>query len=109
MSSDKYDSLANELMSKLLRQFGNASGNSNNGNGNVTSSSIPVVPPSSALVILGLLTGSLEVTSVLVDKTQLVQIVISGSLKQKTELEKMIDQIGKKPFDDVVKAFLSRL
>lgn len=47
-------------------------------------------------------------TSILVDKNQLVQFVLSGSLKKKTPLEQMIDQIGSMPFDEVMKAVLDR-
>lgn len=64
--------------------------------------------PSNALVIAGLLSGSLNVLSVLIDRDQAVQIVLEGSLKQKTDLEKMLDQIGSMPFDDVLKAILGR-
>jgi hypothetical protein len=45
----------------------------------------------------------------LVDRDQIVQIVLEGSLKKKTELEKMLDEIGSMPFDEVVKAMLERL
>ena len=67
------------------------------------------INPSQALVIAGILAGVLDVDSVLVDKEQTVQILLSGSLKQKTQLEKMMDQIGTMPFDDVIKALIERL
>lgn len=66
------------------------------------------ITPAQALVIAGILAGTLEVTSVLVDKNQVVEILLSGSLKKKTPLEKMIDQIGKMPFDDVMRALMDR-
>jgi len=69
----------------------------------------PVINPSTALVVIGLLSGVLQVDSVLVDREQTVQFVLSGSLKQKTQLEKVMDQIGAMPFDEVMKAFLGRL
>ena len=65
--------------------------------------------PSQILVISGLLGGVLHVDSVLVDRDQHIQIILEGSLKRKTELEKMMDQIGKMPFDEVLKAMLERL
>ena len=65
--------------------------------------------PSQILVIGGLLGGVLEVQSVLVDKSQIVQIVLAGSLKQKTQLEKIMDQMGTMPFDEVMKAIVGRL
>lgn len=67
------------------------------------------INPSQAIIIGGLLAGVLEVTSVLVDRNQTVQIVLSGSLKKKTELEILLDQIGSRPFDEVIKTMLGRL
>ncbi|ABR47245.1 hypothetical protein Amet_1028 [Alkaliphilus metalliredigens QYMF] len=69
------------------------------------------ITPSQALVVLGLLTGALQVVSVLVDREQSVQLVLSGSLKKKeqSELEKVMGQIGHLPFDEVVKAMMGRL
>ncbi|MDD4237394.1 MAG: hypothetical protein PHT62_02375 [Desulfotomaculaceae bacterium] len=65
--------------------------------------------PQKILVVLGLLGGVLEVTSVLVDKDQTVQFVLSGTLKRPTRLDKMMNEIGKMPFDDVLKTVLDRL
>jgi len=65
--------------------------------------------PSQVLIIGGLLGGALEVTSILIDKDQTIEIVLAGSLKRKTDLEKMLDQIGDIPFDEVVSAILARL
>ncbi len=67
------------------------------------------ITPSQALVIGGIIGGVLNIESVLVDKNQIVEIVLSGSLKKKTELEKMLDQIGSMPFDDVIRTMLERL
>ncbi|MFZ5643042.1 MAG: hypothetical protein ACOY46_05585 [Bacillota bacterium] len=64
--------------------------------------------PSQLLVILGLLGGVFEVTSLLVDKDQEVQIVLTGSLKRKTELDKKLDEIGSLPFDEVMGAIIGR-
>lgn len=65
--------------------------------------------PQIILVVLGLLGGVLEVTSVLVDKDQLVQFVLSGTLKRPTRLDKMLNEIGSMPFDDVLRAIMNRL
>jgi hypothetical protein len=51
----------------------------------------------------------LDIDSVLVDRRQEVQIVLVGSLKQKTSLEKTLDEIGSMPFDEVLKAMVGRL
>lgn len=62
--------------------------------------------PSSLLVIAGLITGVLNVESVLVNRNQVVQIVIAGELKRKTQLEKVMECIGKLPFEDIIKAII---
>jgi hypothetical protein len=67
------------------------------------------ITPSQAIVIGGILGGVLNIESVLVDKNQTVEIVLSGSLKKKTVLEKMLDQVGSMPFDEVIKTMLERL
>lgn len=67
------------------------------------------ITPSQLVVIAGILGGVLEVDSITVDKDQTVQILLEGSLKRKTELEKVMDEIGQKPFDEVLKAMLGRL
>ncbi len=67
------------------------------------------ITPSQALIIGGIIGGVLNVESVLVDKNQTVEIVLSGSLKKKTDLEKMLDQVGSMPFDEVIKTMLERL
>jgi hypothetical protein len=65
--------------------------------------------PQKILVILGLLAGVLEVTSVTVSKDQIVEFVLSGTLKRPTRLDKMLDEIGKMPFEDVMRAVMERL
>ncbi|MCT4619921.1 MAG: hypothetical protein N4A62_11105 [Marinisporobacter sp.] len=67
--------------------------------------------PGQILVILALLAGVLEVESVTIDKDQGVDIVLTGSLKRpkaKTQLEKIMDQVGCLPFDQVMKNILGR-
>ncbi len=65
--------------------------------------------PAQISVIFGLLTGALSVNSVLVDRNQAVEIVLTGSLKRKTELDNILDVIGSMPFDEVLKAMMGRL
>lgn len=62
--------------------------------------------PSQLLIIAGFLTGTLEVNSVLISKDQIIEIVLTGTLKKKTQLDKVMEQIGKMPFDRVVKAII---
>lgn len=108
-SSDGLNSLAKDIMDKLSRkEQGGKKNQASNGNGGAGINGCALTP-SKALVIGGLLGGVLDVDSILVDKDQTVQIVLVGSLKQKSELEKMLDQIGSMPFDEVVKAMMERL
>jgi len=67
------------------------------------------INPSQVLIISALLTGVLEVTSVLVDRNQTIEIVLTGSLKKKTDLQRLLDQIGSETLDEVVKVMLGRL
>ncbi|MGI6491530.1 MAG: hypothetical protein GX949_05785 [Peptococcaceae bacterium] len=65
--------------------------------------------PQKILIILGLLGGVLDVTSVQVNKDQTVDFVLSGTLKRPTRLDKMLDEIGGMPFEQVLKAIMDRL
>ncbi|MCF8010928.1 MAG: hypothetical protein K9L17_10405 [Clostridiales bacterium] len=61
---------------------------------------------SEILVIAGLLGNVLSVDSILVDRDQLIQIVLSGSLKRKTELDKILEKMEDMPFEDVMKGII---
>lgn len=105
---DQLNSLSKSIMERLgLNEKGK--NKDNNSSGCDDGKKKLSLTPSQVLVIAGILGGTLEVASVLVDKDQIVQIILQGSLKQKTELEKMMDKIGSMPFDEVVKAMLGRL
>lgn len=104
-SSDQLNAMAKTIMDRL--GLSNKESNNNHETCKEGKKNIALTP-SQALVVAGILGGVLEVNSVLVDKDQIVQIVLQGSLKQKTELEQMLDNIGSKPFDEVVKAMLGR-
>ena len=64
------------------------------------------ISPASLLVLLGLLSGSLQVNSVLVDTDQQVQILLSGSLRRKTELDKILDKIAPLSCETVIQAII---
>ena len=109
-SQDQLNAMAKELISRL--GSGGSTGGSKGKGGADSSSSNKgrlEITPSQALVIAGILGGTLDVVSVLVDRDQTVQILLEGSLKRKTELENMFEQIGKMPFDEVLKAMLGRI
>ncbi len=99
------------LKDVLSRLNSNVSPNASAGTGGKDGSAgkAPVITPSQLIVIGGILGGALEVTSVLVDKNQTIEILLTGSLRKRTDLEKLLDQIGSMPFDEVVKAMLGRL
>lgn len=62
--------------------------------------------PSQLLVIAGLVSGVLNVESLFITRDQAVQIVLVGSLRRPTPMEKTMEQIGKLPFNQVVKHLL---
>lgn len=80
--------------------------NENHNENNNTSKSCINLIPSKLIVIAGFLSGVLEVNSVLVSRDQEVQIVLTGSLKQQTQLDQVMEQIGKLPFDQVIKSII---
>lgn len=63
--------------------------------------------PSQLLVIAGIIAGGLQVESVLVNRNQSIEIVLIGELKRKTQLDKIMEQIGKMPFDQVMKSIIN--
>ncbi|OEF97888.1 hypothetical protein BHF68_13665 [Desulfuribacillus alkaliarsenatis] len=65
--------------------------------------------PAQLLVIIGILAGSLQVDSIAIDKDQTIQILLAGSLKRKTQLDEMLDEMGEMPFEQVFKAMMNRL
>lgn len=110
-SHNNYDSAINNIFSRLLGAESESSGQKkcNNSSSGSNSSILSQLTPSKILVIAGLLGDVFTVDSVLVDRDQNVEIVLIGSLKQKTQLEKVMDQVGKLPFDEVLKSIIGRL
>jgi hypothetical protein len=66
----------------------------------------PKISPSQLLIIAGLLSGVLDIDSVVFNRDQTVNIVVAGSLKRQTQLDKIMEQIVKLPFEEVVRAIL---
>lgn len=113
-AQDNLNKILRDVMGCINRNASGSNSNknksNNNSNGNNKSNGNKLsITPAQALVIAGIIGGVLDVDSILVDRDQVVQIVLEGSLKQKTELEKMLDEIGSMPFNEVVKAMLDRL
>ncbi|WZL72694.1 hypothetical protein QBE52_16755 [Clostridiaceae bacterium 35-E11] len=110
-SKDQMDLLMKKIMSQLNideeedpQCQSNKKQRSNNNNNNCKLD----LSPSQILIILALISGALEVDSLLVDKNQEIQIVLVGTLKQKTQMEKIMDQVGTMPFDEVMRTLLGR-
>lgn len=97
--------LSSADINKVLSAKGTTGNSGNQGNQNT----IPHFSPQKVLVILGLLGGVLEVKSILIDRDQLVDILLEGSLKRKTKLDNCLDTIGTMPFDDVLRAIMGRI
>lgn len=66
--------------------------------------------PSQILVILALLAGTLQVNSIVINREQGVDIILTGSLKkeEESEIDKIMKQLGHLPFDEVMKSMLKR-
>lgn len=64
--------------------------------------------PQQVAVIAGLLTNSLTVDSVLIDKDQRLQIVLGGSLRRATRLDQLIDELSNMNVADVLESVLKR-
>ncbi|SES95074.1 hypothetical protein SAMN05660297_00978 [Natronincola peptidivorans] len=103
-SSDQLDSLAKAVMNKLEIDKKAVRHNCEGENEKIT------LTPSQTLVILALLAGTLEVSSVVIDRNQNVDIVLAGTLKkeEESEMDKVLSQIGHVPFDEVMKALLKK-
>lgn len=61
---------------------------------------------SQLLVVAGLLTGVLDVESILVSRDQTIDIVVTGTLRRRTQLDKIMSQVGQLPFDQVMKSII---
>lgn len=64
--------------------------------------------PAKILVLLGILGGVFEVHYLLVNKEQTVQVLLEGTLKRKTEMDKILDSLGHKTFDEIMQAMADR-
>lgn len=98
--------IGEKIMGKILEQL--AQGDNENNKDDAGQKKKTSLTPARALVLLGILGGVLEVNSVLLDKEQAVQILLVGSLKRKTDLDKKLDKIGSMSFDQVMRAIIER-
>ena len=74
-------------------------------------SSQPAAPRLSAKeisVIVALLTRALEVKSLLIDSDQTIQILLEGSLKKKTEMDRLVDEMSGLTIGDFFDSIMKR-
>lgn len=106
LCSDDINKLINEIIAGLTNSNNNS--NSNTQNQSTGKSGTQGLTPSQLLILGGILANVLTVQSVLIANDQHIEIVLVGSLKRKTELDRMLDKIGSMSFDDVLNAVLNR-
>lgn len=87
-------------MAKRRQQRSKACGNegkNGNKNGRKAAAARPLIrdlSPQKLAVITALLTGALEVDSILVDKDKTIQIVLEGSLRRPTKMDEMVREMS---------------
>lgn len=79
-----------------------------NGKGNKASFRGRKLSPQQAAVITALLLDALKVDSVLVDKDQTVQIVLQGSLRKKTRMDEIMDEMSEMTLGDLLDSLMKR-
>ena len=63
---------------------------------------------SEVLIIVALITGTLKFAGIEIDRRQNVFVILSGSLRKRTKLDKMMDEVGQQPFEQVLATLLAR-
>ena len=105
MSSQNKTNLLMDKVYELLK--GSSGGNNGGAAGKASNDNCGIsINRSGILIIAGLLGGVLQVDSVLMNREQTVQIVLSGSLKRKSDVDKMLDSMGSMTFDDAMRAII---
>ena len=66
----------------------------------------PRLSPNQVAVITALLTNALHVQSILVSKDQTIEVLLQGSLRQKSELDKFVDQVRDVPVGEFLSSLL---
>lgn len=64
--------------------------------------------PQQIAVITALLLNTLQVQSVLVDKEQTVEVLLVGSLRRKTKIDRLLDEMSDVPVGDLWDALKRR-
>ncbi|WP_309121827.1 hypothetical protein [Paenibacillus sp.] len=89
-----------------MRKRGNGNGNGKGyGNGKKKPSD-PQLTPQQLAVVIGLLSNSLEVISVLIDKDLTVEIVLQGSIRKRTKADQIAAELGEISVAELLDAIL---
>ncbi|KMK74787.1 hypothetical protein [Alkalihalobacillus pseudalcaliphilus] len=64
--------------------------------------------PNELAVIAALITKALTVQSILIDREQNIQILLEGSLKKRSELDRIIDEIRDVPIGDFISSLMNQ-
>lgn len=62
--------------------------------------------PQQIAVVVGLLANALEVTSLLIDKNQRIEIVLEGSIRKKTRADRIAEELNNISVGDLLEAIL---
>ncbi|USB33075.1 hypothetical protein [Paenibacillus sp. YPG26] len=93
-----------------MRSNGNGGNGTKNGNGNGSNGKKKSTPPAKLspgqiAVVVGLLTNVLKVNSILLDKDQNIEIVLTGSIRRKTKADRIAEELGDMSVADLMEAF----
>jgi hypothetical protein len=64
--------------------------------------------PQQLAVVVGLLTDSLDVISLLIDKDQRIQIVLEGSIRKKTKADRVAQELNDISVSELINAYLRK-
>ncbi|MNH82531.1 hypothetical protein D3C87_817480 [compost metagenome] len=87
---------------------GTKSSNGNGSNGKKKNNPSSRLSPQQIAVVVGLLTNVLEVNSVLLDKDQRVEILLVGSIRRKTKVDRIVDELGNVSVGDLLDALIRK-
>jgi len=90
--------------SKNNNKKSSGNGNGNSKNNNKKKANCPKLSIDQIAVIAALLTNSLQVQSVLVDRDQAVEVLLVGSLRKKTQMDNLLNQISELSVGDFLES-----
>lgn len=85
----------------------NGFGKNGSGNGK-KSKGVGKLTPQQIAVVAGLLTNALSVESILINKDQTFEIVLTGSFRRKTKADLVAEELDEVSVGELIDAFLRR-